>query len=152
MNQKNPNPNPATTAVTQTLAGERMTQSVTFPTTGDPDCDFIQGVLAVKAAVADIWPGRAEILLRYLAERFKNIEDNQKQPAQPMDMSAFVRMHVQQYFQEQALRQASLQPNQPWYGSISSAGSCPPGVMASQATASKIQSIQQMVKGLDLNP
>ena len=114
---------PAVSAVTQTLVGERMTKEVSFPTTGDPDCDFIQGVLAVKAAVADMWPGRAEILLRYLAERFKNIEDNQKQPSQP-DIASLVRMHVQQYLQEQALRQ---QQAAPWYGQTSAAPPvCPP--------------------------
>lgn len=151
MNQKNPNPQ-TIAAVTQTLAGERMTITVNFPTTGDPDCDFIQGILAVKGAIADMWPGRAEMVLRYMAERFKNIEDNCKQPGQAMDMESLVRMHVQRYLQEQALRQASLQPNQPWYGSISSAGSCPPGVVASKATASQIDSIHKMVKGLDLKP
>lgn len=151
MNQKNPNPQ-TIAAVTQTLAGERMTLTVNFPTTGDPDCDFIQGILAVKGAIADMWPGRAELVLRYMAERFKNIEDNCKQPSQ-VNLLETVRQAVHQGLYEQQLRQSQPQPNQPSYGWATIAGAaCPPGVMASQATASQIQSIQQMVKGLDLKP
>lgn len=150
MNQKNPNPQ-TIAAVTQTLAGERMSITVNFPTTGDPDCDFIQGILAVKGAIVDMWPGRAELVLRYMADRFKNIEDNCKQPSQ-VNLLETVRQAVHQGLYEQQLRQSQPQPNQPWYGSVTSAGSCPPGVISSQATASQIQSIQQMVKGLDLKP
>lgn len=156
MNIKSPNHNPATTAVTQTLAGERMTITVNFPTTGDGDCDFIQGIQAVAKAI-DINAYAAVRVLRYLLERFGRELDNEKQFPQ-MDwqlvIEQTVRKQVYELYHEQQRQAAMVQPNQPWYGSIggTSAGSCPPGVISSQATASQIDSIQQMVEELNIKP
>ena len=129
MNVKNPQPQQVA-AVTQTLAGERMTHTVSFPTTGDLDCDFIQGLLAVLKA-SEISTQNAVLVLRYMAERMSVHLDRQKQPSQ--DIASLVRMHVQQYLQEQALRQASMTPAPPWYGGQTSSAPpvCPPDYLTS---------------------
>jgi len=66
----NPLPTPQVAAVHQTLAGERLVQTITFPTTGDTDCDLIQGVLAVVNSFGDTYGDRVALVLRYLADRF----------------------------------------------------------------------------------
>lgn len=76
----NPLPSPQVAAVHQTLAGERLTCQVQFPMTGDPDCDFIQGILAVTKAI-DINTRSAVCVLRYLLDRFGRELDHEKQPS-----------------------------------------------------------------------
>lgn len=125
MNPLAKNSSPQVAAVTQTLAGERMTHTVSFPTTGDLDCDFIQGLLAVLKAT-EISTHNAVLVLRYMVDRMSAGLDRQKQLSEP-DMDSLVRMHVQRYAQEQALRQAALSQPPPYYGQVTSAGSpvCP---------------------------
>lgn len=76
-----PNNPPQVAAVTQTLAGERMTHTINFPTTGDTDCDLIQGVLAVINSLTSVSGDRLALVLRYLADRYAAIDREQTYPA-----------------------------------------------------------------------
>jgi len=69
-----PNNPPQVAAVTQTLAGERMTHTINFPTTGDTDCDLIQGVLAVINSLPSVSGDRLALVLRYLADRYAAVD------------------------------------------------------------------------------
>lgn len=96
----NPLANPTVAAVHQTLAGERLTYQVQFPATGDPDCDFIQGILAVVKAVDLATPLCTARVLRYLLERF----NSQDQPVPKIDWERSIQAAVDRAVYEQQHR------------------------------------------------
>lgn len=102
-------PNPQVAAVHQTLAGERLTYQIQFPATGDPDCDLIQGILAVSKAT-NANPHLAVRVLHYLLERFGRELDNEKQPAQEIDWHSAIQQAVDRAVHEQQHRFQGPQP------------------------------------------
>lgn len=142
----NPLPTPQVAAVHQTLAGERLTAQVQFPLTGDSDCDFIQGILAVKAALGDMWPQRAELVLRFMAERFKSIDDNRSQPSQ-IDWQSAINQAVRRALDEERLQQVHQTP---WY--TTSGGGPPVGTNAAQMNAAQRAAIEAALAGVNIKP
>lgn len=107
---------PQVAAVQQTLAGERLTMAVQFPTTGDADCDFIQGILAVGKAL-DVAPSLAVRVLGYMLERWKHEQDNLKSPTGKLDWSIMAAIHqaVANALANQRIATTVGQTSPPWY-------------------------------------
>lgn len=129
----NPLPTPQVAAVHQTLSGERLTCQIQFPLTGDVDCDFIQGILAVQNAIGDMWPGRAELVLRYMADRVKLGEDSQK---------VYAQQAVQQGL-NQGIAQYPPQPYQPSNGVVATSA-LPRGTIGQELTQMQVKQMEDV--------
>lgn len=72
-------------AVSNELAGERKTQSITFPVTGDVETDFVSGVVMLANSAPYMSPQRQKMVARalgYLSTRFHEEAAEQERQAE----------------------------------------------------------------------
>ena len=144
---------PQVAAVTQTLAGERMTYTINFPTTGDTDCDLIQGVLAVVNAMGytlvDTYVERIALVLRFMADRYDLSRAHAQDVSSKHDLANLV--HRQQALEQHMIQMENLVigPLNPYTTSAGLTAS--QQIAASHASAMGMSPHQQMSQSDELD-